>query len=52
MRSAIESLRAFGAVFSNPSLRRLQLAGIGSTLGLWAYSVGMAVYAYDTGGAA
>ena len=51
MRGAAESLRAFGAVFSNRSLRQLQLAGIGSTLGLWAYSVGMAVYAYDAGGA-
>jgi len=39
MRGAIESLRAFGAVFANPTLRRLQLAGIGSTLGLWAYGV-------------
>jgi len=47
----MESLRAFGAVFSNRSLRQLQLAGIGSTLGLWAYSVGLAVYAYDAGGA-
>jgi MFS family permease len=47
----MESLRAFGAVFSNPRLRRLQLAGIGSTIGGWAYSVGLAVYAYDYGGA-
>jgi MFS family permease len=51
LRGAIESLRAFGAVFANPNLRRLQLAGIGSTLGTWAYSVGLAVYAYDAGGA-
>lgn len=51
MRGAIESLRAFGAVFRNADLRRLQLAGIGSTLAVWAYSVGLAVYAYDAGGA-
>jgi MFS family permease len=51
LRGAIESLRAFGAVFSNPNLRWLQLAGIGSTLGGWAYSVGLAVYVYDKGGA-
>jgi len=46
-----ESLHAFGAVFRNPSLRRLQLAGAGSTLGTWAYGVAIAVYAYHAGGA-
>ncbi len=46
-----ESLRAFGAVFANANLRRLQLAGIGSTLGTWAYGVGLAVFAYHAGGA-
>ncbi|HET8528107.1 MAG TPA: MFS transporter [Gaiellaceae bacterium] len=51
MQGAIESLRAFGAVFANPSLRRLQLAGIGSTLGMWAYGVALAVFVYDAGGA-
>jgi MFS family permease len=51
MRGAIESLQAFGAVFRNPRLRRLQLAGAGSTLGGWAYGVGLAVYAYHEGGA-
>lgn len=51
MRRAVESLRAFGAVFANPALRRLQLAGVGSTLGLWAYGVALAVYAYEAGGA-
>jgi MFS family permease len=51
MRGALESLRAFGAVFRNTRLRRLQLAGAGSTLGGWAYGVGLAVYAYDAGGA-
>jgi MFS family permease len=47
----LESLRAFGAVFRNPNLRRLQLAGAGSTLGTWAYGVAIAVYAYHAGGA-
>lgn len=48
---ATQTLRSFGAVFSNPRLRRLQLAGVGSTLGMWAYGVGIAVYAYHAGGA-
>jgi MFS family permease len=51
VRGAIESLRAFGAVFANPNLRRLQLAGIGSTLGTWAYGVALAVFVYEAGGA-
>jgi MFS family permease len=46
-----QSLRAFGEVFANPELRNLQLAGIGSTLGSWAYGVALAVYAYQVGGA-
>lgn len=46
-----QTLRSFGAVFSNPRMRRLQLAGAGSTLGTWAYGVGIAVYAYHAGGA-
>jgi MFS family permease len=50
-REAIDALRAFGAAFRNRNLRRLQLAGIGSTLALWSYSVGVAVYAYQAGGA-
>jgi MFS family permease len=46
-----ESLSAFRDNFSNPQLRRLQLAGICSVMGLWAYNVALAVYAYDVGGA-
>jgi MFS family permease len=46
-----QTLHSFGAVFSNPRMRRLQLAGVGSTLGTWAYGVGIAVYAYHAGGA-
>jgi MFS family permease len=48
---ALNSLRSFGAVFANPNLRRLQLAGMGSTLGTWGYAVGLAVFAYNAGGA-
>jgi predicted MFS family arabinose efflux permease len=46
-----ESLAAFRDNFANPQLRRLQLAGMGSVMGLWAYTVALAVYAYDVGGA-
>jgi len=45
------SLQAFGRVFSNPRVRNLQLAGAGSTLGVWAYGVALPVYAYRSGGA-
>jgi len=46
-----ESLAAFRGNFGNPQLRKLQLAGLGSVMGLWAYSVALAVYAYQAGGA-
>ena len=45
------SLRALGEVLSSPSLRRLQLAWVGSILGGWAYLVALGVYAYEQGGA-
>jgi MFS family permease len=50
-RRIAESLRAFAEMFGNADLRNLQLAGIGSTLGIWAYGVAIAVYAYDANGA-
>ena len=45
------SLRAFGRVFANPRVRNVQIAGVGSTLGTWAYAVAIPVYAYQAGGA-
>lgn len=50
LRQAAESLRAFGRSFANPSLRRLQLAGVGSTIGTGAYAVAISVFAYHAGG--
>jgi len=46
-----QPLAAFRVVARNPALRNLQLAGVGSTLGVWAYSVAIAVYAYRADGA-
>jgi MFS family permease len=44
-------LQAFKRVFANPGVRNLQVAGAGSTLGIWAYGVALPVYAYHAGGA-
>jgi MFS family permease len=46
-----EGLRALRRVFANPSLRRLQLAELGSGLGHFAYFLAIAIYAFDAGGA-
>jgi len=46
-----ESAAAFRGNFENPQLRRLQLAGIGSVVGQWAYSIAVSVYAFEAGGA-
>jgi MFS family permease len=51
-RQLLDSLRAFKGIYGNPSLRRLQLAWIGSSVGTWGYVVALLVYAYDHGGAA
>jgi MFS family permease len=45
------SLQAFRKVFANPDVRNVQIAGAGSTLGIWAYGVALPVYAYHAGGA-
>jgi MFS family permease len=50
-RRLTESLRAFGAVFANPDLRRVELAQGGSVVGQWGYEVALAVFAYRDGGA-
>jgi MFS family permease len=42
---------AFRSVAASQSLRRLELAALGSETGDWAYGVALAVYAYDQGGA-
>src|SRR2546430_725119 len=49
-RQIVDSLDAFASLYRNPSLRRLQLAWIGSSIGTWGYVVALMVYAYDQGG--
>ncbi len=46
-----ESRIAIANVFGNRSLRRLNLALVGSVTGDWAFSVAISVYAYNDGGA-
>jgi len=46
--AALANLRS---VFGSPDLRRIQLAFLGSTLGDWAYSTALLVFAYQEGGA-
>jgi len=50
-RRLAQPLAAYAEMFGNAGLRNLQLAGIGSTLGIWAYGIAIAVFAYDAGGA-
>lgn len=47
-----EAITPLGGVFSNPNLRRVELAWISTILGQWAYYVALAVFAYKEGGAA
>ena len=46
-----ESLGALRGAFSNPDLRRVQLAYMGSSVGIYANSIAVAVYAFRHGGA-
>jgi MFS family permease len=45
-----ESFTTLGVNFSNPGLRRVQLAWVSTMVGQWAYYIALAVYAYDVGG--
>ena len=49
-RQFLDSFRAFQGIYRNPSLRRLQVAWIGSSIGTWGYVVALMVYAYAHGG--
>jgi MFS family permease len=44
-------MQAFREVYRNPSIRRLELAAAGSTMGQYAFITGLAVYAFLEGGA-
>lgn len=46
-----EATAAFGSVFANRDLRRVNLALAGSVIGDWAYGIAVAVWAFDQGGA-
>jgi MFS family permease len=46
----VDAGRSLRSVFSNPGLRRLQLAFAGSIVGDWAYAVAVALYAFEQGG--
>lgn len=51
-RSALRDTRdSLVSVFSNPNLRRVQLAFAGSAIGDWAYATAVTVWAYGVGGA-
>jgi predicted MFS family arabinose efflux permease len=50
-RRLAESARAFGDVWRNRELRKLQLAFVGSITGEWGYLVALVVYADAQGGA-
>jgi predicted MFS family arabinose efflux permease len=45
------SFAAFGDVFRNPNLRRLQVAWVGSVAGQYSFAIAIAIYAYRHGGA-
>ena len=46
-----EAVAALGGAFANPLLRRLELGAIGSVTGEGLYALGVAVFAYESGGA-
>src|SRR3954447_3636842 len=46
-----EPVEAFGAIWKNRALRRLEYAWVGSVIGTWAFGTALGVYAYGKGGA-
>src|SRR4051794_10305290 len=46
-----EPSEAFGAIWNNRALRRLEYAWVGSVIGTWAFTIALGVYAYEQGGA-
>src|SRR4051812_22427332 len=46
-----EPLEAFGSIWRNHALRRLEYAWVGSVIGTWAFGIALGVYAYGQGGA-
>ncbi|HET8592716.1 MAG TPA: MFS transporter [Solirubrobacterales bacterium] len=51
-RQVAISLRAVGSVFTNPEVRRLQIAWAASSFALWSFAIALGVYAFNVGGAA
>lgn len=51
MGQLVEPLRAFGDVFANPALRRVQLAWAGASISAWSYGIALVVYAFQHDGA-
>jgi MFS family permease len=47
-----ESARALKAVFANANIRRLEVSWLGGVAGQWSYTIALAVFAYEEGGAA
>jgi MFS family permease len=45
-----ESRRAFSSVFTNPSLRRVELSWAGTICAYWMFIVALSFYAYERGG--
>jgi MFS family permease len=45
------SVKAVAVVFRNPDMRRLELAWAGASLSMWAFAIGLGVYAFEVGGA-
>ncbi len=48
----VRAMRVLQTTFESPGLRRMLAGSAGAYLGLWAFTVLFAIYAYDEGGAA